>query len=161
MSFTELVARYFEPLARTHGLTTVHTEEHSSRSMAGLVEYRSEKARLAIALEKGQVCVDLGPASSDRWHDLWFVVNALHPEADFSYSMLPRLDDETLEPELRRLRDVLSNWCVPQLLGDFSRAEEIERFARASGEQMRTRFQARVEEVHRRRAGGDGGAKES
>jgi hypothetical protein len=111
MDFQKLVMEVFQFLQ-----TDFHFSVESNNRQEEVV-FNSEKCRVHIFMERGQVFIDIEDPLDGEKYDLGHTLLALEPGSDFGYSIINF--QTPLNVELVRLSRYLRKYCSRLLKGDF------------------------------------------
>lgn len=119
MNFRDIIIKKFDFL-----ITQYHFVVSPTSSLTEVI-FESQKIKVRIFVERGQIFIDIGTRDGTINYDMGHIIKAIDPEADFLYAWDGELNAEM---ELTRLAKFMLKYCSKILWGDFSIKERVEEY---------------------------------
>ena len=127
MNKIEIIKQNFQFLVdEFHFINT--QDKHSPSNLYAVIEYQTEYTQVIIALDRGQVLINIGKSSwpKKEFFDFTYVVNYFNPSIEEVYIFPEELKGEdSIEFQAKRLSEIMHDNCQQILSGDFSMADQI------------------------------------
>ncbi|MBN1812002.1 MAG: hypothetical protein JXA14_09220 [Anaerolineae bacterium] len=128
--FIEQVKRYFQYLTDDYGFSIV--EERYEPGRGGRVRFQSDTVVVTLILDRANISVDISSQiKPDYSFDSILVAEFLVPEFDDSARVCNvRWDYGIVDQQIARDAQILREYCVPMLTGEFSQWKELKEYGR-------------------------------
>jgi len=132
---TDLILQYFRYLVSDYDFIVVKKEFSPSMMGNAFVVFASSKIGIEVVIDRDQVLIAMGDQSAprDKWFDFSYAYQYFSNSTEQGYIFPKKTKDNTwdeiVEIQLRRLADLLRQYCDPLLKGDLSMQGKIEELA--------------------------------
>jgi len=140
----ELITEYFKFLINEYNYSIV-SEEHNPEVMGNaVVILKSKFTGVIIIFDRGQISIKIGEASTpeEEWFDIGDVVKTFYPNLPEVYEFTTASTNyqDYIEFQLKKLADILQDYCLQLIIGDFSMKGKIKETETARVSKMLKRF---------------------